>query len=971
MLGACGGSPDPRRAASPEGGREATATGVDPRVAFTDAARALGLDFRHDAGVDGSLFMPEIMGAGAALFDADGDGDLDAYLVNAGPHDARGRGGGPDRLFAQRADGTFEDVTAAAGLRSHGYGMGVAVADVDEDGDRDVFVTNWGPDAFHRNTGDGRFVEATAAAGLLHDGWSTSAAFCDLNGDGWLDLWVVRYLDYEPGFPCRGGAGEPIYCGPSSFEGLADRLFLNRGDGTFVDASVRAGIAGRPGRGLGVACADFDADGDLDVLVANDGEANALWLNDGQARFRDAGVTSGVAFNELGEAEASMGLAVSDVDGDGLLDVFLSHLVNESNTLYRGRGAGRFTDVTASSGLAIPSLTRTGFGAVLEDFDLDGWPDLVVVNGDVGTGVRSNPWAGHGDGLAARHGQPDQLFHNLGHGAFADVSARSGDLEAGAEVGRGLAAGDWDGDGDVDLLVTNGDGGARLLRNDAAPRGGSLRVHPVRARGGRDAHGVVVAAEVGGRRLVRLVHPAGSYLSSSEPVATFGLGAATVAERVTVRWPDGRLEDFGPAASGRTVVAVEGTGRLEVASSHHPAGGRAVVAPPGSGSPNPAVPSLAGASRVPDPPLAGAEPQVARLVREAREAVLEDPDSAAAWGRLGVVFHAHLHQDAAARSYGRAAALDPADARWPYLTAVIAASSDPRGALDLLNRVLEIQPRFIPALVRSGHAHRQLGHAAAASARYAEAIALDPRCAAAHLGLAQLHGAAGRSREALLAARRAAAAAPWHAQPRREVARLLSEAGREDEAREALAVAEALDAEEDLAEDPLLVQVMAENLSSGATFRRAERLRSRGRADLALAELDRFISLVPGHALAHNNRSVLRRAEGDEAGALADLDRSLQLDPHGAAARRNRADLRRSRGDLPGALADLDRLLASDPRDVAGRLLRARVRHDLGDDAGARRDALDAVELAPGDEAAAALLAELEERAAARPAVER
>ena len=518
---------------------------------FVDVSDAVGLRYTHDSGAAGNLYMPEIMGAGAALFDHDGDGDLDVYLINGGPLPGRdpAADGPRNRLFRQEESGRFTDVTDASGLGDRGYGMGVAVGDVDNDGDLDVFVSNYGPDRLYRNHGDGTFEDASAGLGGGLDGWSCSATFLDYDGDGRLDLYVTQYVAYDPDKRCTDGAGRPDYCGPRMFPPVHDVLLHNEGQGKFAPMAAAAGLHTAIGAGLGVVAEDLDGDGRIDVYVANDGHANQLWRNTGGGKFHDVALLLGSAYNMNGEAEAGMGVVAADLDGDLDLDLFVTHLDEESNTVYSFLGKQGYDDATAASGLGTGSLPRTGFGVAAPDVESDGDLDLVVANGRVTRGQ------------GAAFAEPNQLYLNNGSGRFREAAEQGGDFSAAVEVSRGLAVGDVDDDGDLDLLVSNAGGPARLYRNDA-PRGGSwLRVRAVDPRYRRDAYGARVTVTGGGRSWLRTVGPGFSYLSSSDPRAHFGLGPLKKVERIEVRWPDGLREAFAGGAVDRDVTLKRGDGK--------------------------------------------------------------------------------------------------------------------------------------------------------------------------------------------------------------------------------------------------------------------------------------------------------------------------------------------------------------------------------------------------------------------------
>ncbi len=530
---------------------------------FEDVTAASGLDFHHEAGPVGRYFMPQIMGSGAALLDFDGDGIFDLYLVhNDGPGSSA-----RNRLYRGLPGGHFQDVSAGSGLDVAGYGMGVAAGDVDNDGRVDVYLSQFGGGRLFGNRGEGHFEDVTRAAGVEHPGWGTSAAFFDYDRDGWLDLVVVHYLDYDSSRACADDGGRPDYCHPSRFAGTAARLFRNKGRGPdgrwrgFEDVTASAGLA-EPGPGLGVLCADFTGDGWPDVFVANDARPNRLWVNQHDGTFADEALLRGVACNGLGNAQANMGVALADVDGDGRLDLFCTHLTEETHALWCQTAPGLFLDRTAASGLAAPRWRGTGFGTILADFDHDGAPDLAVVNGRVARG-RAAAVPGL-DPFWHRYAERNQLFANDGSGRFRDISESNTSFCGSAAVSRGLVWGDLDGDGAVDLLVTTVAGPARLFRNVAPGRGHWLLVR-ARLRVGpdayRDAHGALVTIGAGGSRRVGLVNPGQSYLCSGDPRVHFGLGAARQVDEVRIDWPDGTAEVFAGAEADRVLILTHGEGR--------------------------------------------------------------------------------------------------------------------------------------------------------------------------------------------------------------------------------------------------------------------------------------------------------------------------------------------------------------------------------------------------------------------------
>lgn len=523
-----------------------------------------GLDVRHHSGDQDRKWLPTIMGGGIALFDADGDDDLDLYVVNGNDHLLEDRDDGPiTNRFLRQDAGVFVDATEASGLGDARYGLGVAVGDVDNDGRPDVYVTNFGADQLYRNLGDGRFENATERAGIDVQGHSASATFCDYDRDGWLDLFVTRYLDFDPDMQCFDPAGRRDFCGPQSFDPVSSVLLRNSGDGRFEDVSVASGIDAHPSTGLGVVCEDVDDDGWPDFYVANDGYANYLWINQRDGRFEERAIPLGVAYNRTGDAEAGMGVLAADLDGDARSDLFVTHLHNETNTFYRGLDTGLgFEDATNDSGLGVPSLLYTGFGTVPIDLDLDGDLDLAIANGR----VRSHSEALPGADVPApwdRLAEPSQVLVNRGDGTFEALAAdRCGFCER-VEVGRGLAVGDVDRDGDLDLVKTSIEGPARLYLDEGEAHGQWLRVRAIDPELGRDAIGARLELQVGASRRLHVISSGLSYMSASEPVAHFGLGEETEIGPIDVLWPSGDLtrESFEVDCVDCAITIRRGEGR--------------------------------------------------------------------------------------------------------------------------------------------------------------------------------------------------------------------------------------------------------------------------------------------------------------------------------------------------------------------------------------------------------------------------
>ena len=557
---------------------------LPPVEVFRDQAQETGLDFVHFNGMSGAYYFSEIVGAGGAFLDYDNDGDLDVYCVQGRmlgqdtpladallpPADNRPL---RDRLYrndlAILANGErrlrFTDVTAASGIAATGYGMGVTTGDYNNDGWIDLYVTNFGANQLWRNNGDGTFRDVTQVSGqdsgIDDPRWSTSAAFVDVDRDGWLDLFVVNYTDFRLAnhASCVNEQGAPEYCGPNSYSPETDRLLRNLGDGAFADISAEAGLLTAPGPGLGVVTADFNADGWIDIYVANDQAHNVLWINQADGRFREEGLMRGSAVDAQGRAQASMGVDAGDIDADGDLDLFMTHLLNEVNTLYLNDGQGQFFDRTAASGLGAPSIGFTGFGTVLLDVDNDGWLDLIAANG----AVRTVPeLRAAGDVLPLD--QPNQLFLNQA-GTFVDASSRAPVL-ARPYVSRGAAVGDVDNDGDPDVLVFNNSGPVQLLVNQIGQIGqigqtsSWLGVRLV-GRSGRDMLGAQVSLVRQGKPpLLRRAHSDASYLAAHDPRVLFGLGPDETGGQVHVRWPSGGQEEWSELGAGQYHTLVEGQG---------------------------------------------------------------------------------------------------------------------------------------------------------------------------------------------------------------------------------------------------------------------------------------------------------------------------------------------------------------------------------------------------------------------------
>ncbi len=556
LLAACEGKQggSPARDERPEPPPQAPAAA---ETAFAETTAAAGLAFRHQSGAAGHRLLPETMGAGLAFFDADGDGDADLFLVQSGTLGAETSGAGAEAgpvgaLYRNLGAGRFEE--AEAGLAGAGcYGMGAAAGDLDNDGDLDLFVSGVGRQLLFLNRGDGHFAEAGAELGLAARGFGSSAAFLDFDRDGWLDLFAGRYVSWSPAsdLPCRPDGVHRAYCTPEVYAGESNLLFRNvpargvasanagsEGVGArrLQDVTAAAGVELPEGKTLGVVAADLDGDGWADLAVANDTARNFLFLNRAGAGFREVGVEAGFAYGESGAPRGGMGIDAADVDADGRPDVVVGNFAQEMSAFYRALPAGQeggllFVDDAAQVGLGLPTLMTLAFGTLIFDYDGDGWLDLLLANGHIEPEIASFR-------RAQTHAQPAQLFRNDGRGGFEAVGEGAGDL-AHTWVGRGLASADVDGDGDLDVALTENGGPAHLFTNRLG--GGSwLRLELVSAAGGASPYGAKVRITAAGRTFERELSGGRSYLSASEPVLTVGLGDARRVDRLEVSWPSGR-----------------------------------------------------------------------------------------------------------------------------------------------------------------------------------------------------------------------------------------------------------------------------------------------------------------------------------------------------------------------------------------------------------------------------------------------
>jgi len=527
-----------------------------PPVVFTDITRMAGIDVRHVNGASADKHLVETMGSGALFFDFDNDGWIDIFVVDGGSlADAAVAKTARDRLFRNRRDGTFADVSATSGIQHRGYGMGACAGDVDNDGWVDLYITTFGRNVLYRNNRGASFTDVTDGAGVGGPAqWTTSCAFADVDRDGDLDLFATNYVDASAQRPPFCGNAElkvRVYCHPLNYQPLPNLFYRNTGKGVFVDATAETGLAPFRGNGLGVVVADFDDDQWPDVFVANDTMPNFLFFNE-KGRFKESALLAGVALAIDGAARAGMGTDAGDYDGDGRLDLIVTNLDLETHSLFRNMGGRLFAYVTSEVGLSAATRPFVGFGVNWFDYDNDGAVDLAIANGHVldNTALLR---------AGSRHAQRPQLFRNV-NGRFVETGRQSGAVFESARVRRGLAVGDVDNDGDLDVLLTTNGGDVELLRNDGGNTQNALAVRVVGTKANRDGIGTRLRLTAGGRTQVREIRTGSSYLSQSDVRAHFGLGGAGVVDRLEIRWPGGRVEILEKITVGQIITVAEGQG---------------------------------------------------------------------------------------------------------------------------------------------------------------------------------------------------------------------------------------------------------------------------------------------------------------------------------------------------------------------------------------------------------------------------
>ncbi len=941
------------------------------QVLFEDAAEATGLNFTHFNGMSGGFTLPEITGSGAAVFDYDGDGDLDVYLVQGhliGPGatlaDALVPWPGPgeprDRLFrndlARLPNGSLEmrftDVTEASGIDSSGYGMGAAAADYDNDGDVDLYVTNDGSNTLYRNEGDGTFRDVTDSAGADDPRWSTSAAWLDYDADGHLDLYVANYVDFRSNqeVTCYNNSSARDYCGPKAYPSVPDRLFRNLGDGRFENATTQVGMGQEFGAGLGVVGADFDGDTHLDIYVANDGDENQLWINSGSGSFLNAGLWAGAAFNQAGRPEASMGVDAGDFDGDGDEDLFMTHIMMETNTLFENLGEGLFADQTIQTGLANASQGMTGFGTSWFDYDNDGWLDILVLNGAV---LVIEELARGGDPYPL--GLPNQLFRNTGRATFDEVSGQAGPAFEKRGVSRGAAFGDIDNDGDTDVVVLNNNGPAQLLLNEVGATRHWLGLELRGADHDRDMLGARVAVELpDGRVLWRRVRTDGSYCSSNDPRVLVGLGEWSQVRSVQVQWPGGGTETWHDLDADRYVRLREGTSSgpgaspvLRAAGPPTPPTVASASRPTRPAEGSPARPPGAPPADAPDPPpaahgaieapraglgivrlpdVAALEPAVAEQLRQAQaelERLLADPsaadiDLARAYGLLGKLYHAYELPDSALDCYENAHALAPGELQWVYLRGdVRRLQGQTDAALEDYEKSREMAGTSLACMVRMGEALLQAGRLEEAKTAYNQALALDPGSPAAQAGRGEVAVAMNENAEAITFLKAALDAVPEANSLHYQLALAYRGLGRMPEARSHMARRGSVGVG---VPDPLVDELQTLVLGERVHLLRGRRAFSAGAYRDAAIAFRQAVEAAPGSVRARVNLGSALGEMGDTDGAIEQFRAAIRLAPGNHAANFNLGALLQGRGQFAGAVPPFQAALQADPDDAEAHL---------------------------------------------------
>ena len=527
--------------------------GAAGKISLTAVTEAAGLEFHHVDGRSGQRYFLETVGSGTAFFDYDGDGLIDIYFVNGADLPGFSSPAPPtNRLYRNNGDGTFTDVTEQAGVGDTGYGAGCAVGDYDNDGNLDLYVTNFGANVLYRNNGDSTFTDVTQHAGVGDDRWSLGCAFADYDNDSFVDLYVTNYIDFhfETHTNCTQ-KGVATYCPPESFEGVPDTLYRNNGDGTFTDVTTTADVYNKDGKGMGIVFGDYDNDGDVDCYVGNDAGENFLYNNRGDGTFTNVGWMAGVEADENGNVQGTMGVDFGDYDNDGLLDLIALNYQQQPNALYRNDNGGFFTDLSFVAGMA-ESLPYVGWGVDFFDVDNDGDKDLLIANGHLQDTVEK-----YDD--TTTYPQHNHLLINNGHGHFTNESVKAGSGLQSRRVSRGIATGDYDNDGDLDVLISNANDTAQLLRNDGGNQGNWILIRTVGTRSNRAGIGTRVKIQAGDLTQIDEVRGGSGYLSQNDLRLHFGIGTHERIDRIEVKWSSGIVDIIRDVTPNQIIIITEGS----------------------------------------------------------------------------------------------------------------------------------------------------------------------------------------------------------------------------------------------------------------------------------------------------------------------------------------------------------------------------------------------------------------------------
>jgi enediyne biosynthesis protein E4 len=937
-LGGCGDSSPPPPATQPSSqvstAGEPTASRVGA-IHYTDVTTAAGIVFRHEAGASGKKWYPETIGAGGGFFDYDGDGLIDILLVNGRRWPGERQSPEPTmQLYRNLGDGTFAEVTAAAGLGLPLYGMGFAAADYDNDGDQDLVVTGYLQSLFFINNGDGTFHEATPQVGLQEGTWDSAAVFFDYDRDGFLDLIIGHYVAWDPSkeahLDCTYGSPQKDYCAVQHFAGQGLTLYRNLGDGQFRDVTAQVGMEAPGARVLGLAIVDSNQDGWPDVLVANDLTPSLFFANNGDGTFREIGVQTGLVMDEGGIAFAGMGIDAAYINNDAQLCVAIGNFTGQPTTLHCQVRTGNtsqpevFVEQSLRAGIARPTLRMVTFGLFFFDADLDGWQDLFMVNGHVvdEERLRNVPYA-----------QPPQLFRNRGNGTFQEIAPAPGsglDLRI---IGRGAAYADYDNDGDLDLLLTANQGQAYLLRNDTPRTGHFLRVITRGSRSNRDGIGAQLRLHTDRRQLSGMVHTGSTYLSQSALPLTFGLQAGEQIDRLEVLWPSGTQDVFQHLPPDTTLMAQEGASPAQAVAAR-----RSAVPSPSMGEGGGGLPSQGGkASEEAYLALkraAVAHYQAGHMVDAvaAFEQVLQrQPDDYMvqqylielywrrgaqdhARTRLGAMaqmladanflmqFAFHLEEvrlpDLAAAVYGEAARLDPQAPEAPYRLGKDALQARRyTEAVGQFREALTRQPHLLDAVHGLGLAYAAQGKTVEAEAQFQEALRLAPDFAEAYTHLGKIYASTGRLDEAIAAYRKVITIEPNRAQGYHNLGAVLAAQGVIDAATEQFRQA--------LQHDPNYLPAYND---LGTLY--AEQ----GNIEQAIAAFSAAIRIDPRWVPAHYNLAMAYAARGDLAAMEGELEETLRLDPQHVDAHFNLGVAQLQQGKAAAAVERFRAVIDLDPK---------------------------------------------------------